>query len=34
MQTITPTISQPQLGHTDEDLAYRGHATMSSYDGV
>ncbi|KAG5671896.1 hypothetical protein PVAND_002065 [Polypedilum vanderplanki] len=34
MQTITPTISQPQLGHTDEDLAYRGHATMANYDGV
>lgn len=35
IQTITPTIPQPQLQHhADEDLAYRGHPAMTSYDGV
>jgi hypothetical protein len=35
MQTMTPTIPQPQSqAHHDDDLAYRGHATMPTYDGV
>lgn len=39
IQTMSPTISQPQhqqqMPHGDDaDLAYRGHAAMSPYDGV
>ncbi|KAL7019389.1 hypothetical protein ACKWTF_011108 [Chironomus riparius] len=34
IQSITPTIPQAQMPHTDEELAYRGHPAMTSYDGV
>lgn len=34
IQSITPTIPQAQMPHTDDELAYRGHPAMTSYDGV